>query len=55
LSVRQAGLFVFCSLCLAACSESEADAIFGRGGEPQWIDVPQGKLKAEVYSGVPGF
>ena len=27
-----------------------ADEIYGRGGETHWIDVGNGKLKAEVYS-----
>ena len=38
------------SVLLAACGRPEADSIAGRGGTTQWIDVPEGKLKAEVYS-----
>ena len=43
-------MFVLDSLLLAGCSQPEADAIFGRGGESQSIDVPQGRLKAEIYT-----
>jgi pimeloyl-ACP methyl ester carboxylesterase len=39
---------------LGACGGgSEADAIFGRGGEAQWIDVAGGRLKTEIYSSAP--
>ena len=47
------GLFVLCCVLLAACNAPESDPIFGRGGETRWIDVPQGKLKAELYSTTP--
>jgi pimeloyl-ACP methyl ester carboxylesterase len=46
----QTGALVLCSVLLAGCSRSEADSIFGRGGKVQWIGVPEGRLKAEVYS-----
>lgn len=38
------------TVLLAGCGQSEADSIFGRGGNTQWIDVPGGKLKAGIYS-----
>jgi pimeloyl-ACP methyl ester carboxylesterase len=41
---------VLCSVLLAGCGQPEADSIFGRGGNTQWIDVPNGRLKAGVYS-----
>ncbi len=49
----QAGTLVLCGVLLAGCSQPEADSIFGRGGTTQWIDVPQGRLKADVYSTTP--
>jgi pimeloyl-ACP methyl ester carboxylesterase len=48
--LRRAGLLALCCLLLAGCSTPPADAIFGRGGEVQWIDVSAGRLKAQVYS-----
>jgi CubicO group peptidase (beta-lactamase class C family)/predicted esterase len=42
--------FVLCCVFLAGCTAPAADAIFGRSGETQWIDLPGGRLKAEVYS-----
>ena len=53
MSVRQACVAVLCGTLLACGSGSEADSIFGRGGEAQWIDVPDGRLKAEIYSSTP--
>jgi len=50
---RRRGLLVICAVLLGACSRPEADSIFGRGGETQWIDVPEGRLKAQVYSTTP--
>ena len=47
------GLLVLCSLLIAGCTPPAADAIFGRGGEVQWIDVTEGRLKAQVYSTTP--
>ena len=47
---RPASAIVLCGILLSCGRGPEADAIFGRGGETQWIDVPDGKLKAEVYS-----
>lgn len=47
------GLLFLCAVLLAACSRPQADSIFGRGGEAQWIDVPEGRLKAQVYSTTP--
>ncbi len=44
---------MLCSLLLARCAAPAADSIFGRGGDVQWIDVPGGRLKAEVYSTSP--
>ena len=45
------GAILLCTvLLLAGCGQPEADAIFGRGGHTQWIDVPEGRLKADVYS-----
>ena len=41
---------VLCSVLLAGCGQPEADEIFGRGGQTQWIDVPEGRLKADVYA-----
>ena len=46
----QTSALVLCGVLLTACSQPEADSIFGRGGTTQWIDVPQGRLKADVYS-----
>ncbi|MGH9240229.1 MAG: alpha/beta hydrolase [Vicinamibacterales bacterium] len=51
--VHYAGLLALCGLFVAGCSMSAADPIYGRNGETQWIDVLQGKLKAEVYSARP--
>ena len=34
-------------------SRPQADSIFGRGGKAQWIDVPEGRLKAQVYPTTP--
>lgn len=47
---RQSGALVLWSVFLAGCAQPEADSIFGRGGETEWIDVRAGKLKADVYS-----
>lgn len=47
---RQTSALLLSSVLLAGCSQPEADSIFGRGGQTQWIDVPQGRLKADVYS-----
>jgi pimeloyl-ACP methyl ester carboxylesterase len=44
------GALVLCSVLAAGCGQPEADEIFGRGGRTQWIDVPEGRLKADVYS-----
>jgi hypothetical protein len=44
------GAVVLCSVLVAGCGQPEADEIFGRGGRTQWIDVPEGRLKADVYS-----
>jgi pimeloyl-ACP methyl ester carboxylesterase len=52
-SVRHASLVVLCAAVLGCGSGSGADTIFGRGGEVQWIDVPDGRLKTEVYSSTP--
>jgi pimeloyl-ACP methyl ester carboxylesterase len=48
--IRRTGVIVLCGVLLAGCGRSEADSIFGRGGETQWIDVPEGRLKTSVYS-----
>jgi len=48
--IRQVCVIVLCGSLLACSSGPKSDAIFGRGGQVQWIDVPDGKLKAEVYS-----
>jgi hypothetical protein len=53
LSVRHACLLVLCVVVLGCGYGSGADTIFGRGGEVQWIDVPDGRLKTEVYSTTP--
>ena len=50
---RQTRTLVLWSVLLAGCSQPEADPIFGRGGKTQWIGVPQGRLKADVYSTTP--
>jgi pimeloyl-ACP methyl ester carboxylesterase len=47
---RQTGALVLCSVLLAGCSQPEADPIFGRGGRTLWIDVAEGRLKADLYS-----
>ena len=47
--VRPASAIVLCGILLSCGRGPEGDAIFGRGGEAQWIDVPDGKLKAEIY------
>jgi pimeloyl-ACP methyl ester carboxylesterase len=47
------GLLFLCAVLLTACSRPQADSIFGRGGKAQWIDVPEGRLKAQVYSTTP--
>ncbi|HZI30687.1 MAG TPA: alpha/beta hydrolase [Gemmatimonadaceae bacterium] len=44
---------VLCGVVLGCSRGSDADAIFGRGGEVHWIDVPDGRLKAEIYSSTP--
>ena len=44
---------MLCCILVAGCSRPAADPIYGRNGETQWIDVPQGKVKAEVYTAVP--
>lgn len=46
-------LLVLCAVILTTCSRPEADSIFGRGGKAQWIDIPEGRLKAQVYSTTP--
>jgi predicted esterase len=46
-------LLAVLSVVALGCSMPAADPIYGRNGETQWIDVPQGKLKAEVYTAVP--
>jgi pimeloyl-ACP methyl ester carboxylesterase len=46
----QTGALVLSGVLLAGCGQSEPDSIFGRGGNPLWIDVPEGRLKADVYS-----
>ena len=53
MTVRHAILFVLCVTVLGCRSRSGADTAFGRGGEVQWIEVPDGRLKAEVYSSTP--
>ena len=53
MSARQACAAVLCGTLLACGGGWEADSIFGRGGETQWIDVPNGRLKTEVYSSTP--
>jgi poly(3-hydroxybutyrate) depolymerase len=52
-TVRHVSLVVLCVAVLGCGSGSAADTIFGRGGEVQWIDVPDGRLKTEVYSSTP--
>jgi pimeloyl-ACP methyl ester carboxylesterase len=52
-SVRQAPVAVLCGILLGCGSAPEADSIFGRGGEAQWIEVPDGRLKTQVYSSTP--
>jgi pimeloyl-ACP methyl ester carboxylesterase len=52
-SVHHSGLLVLCCVLAAGCSTPAGDPIYGRNGETQWIDVPQGKLKAEVYTAAP--
>ena len=49
----RSGLLVLCSVLLAGCTAPAADSIFGRGGEVQWINVAQGRLKTQVYSTTP--
>ena len=44
------GALVLSGVLFAGCSRPEPDAIFGRSGKTQWIDVEEGRLKAEVYS-----
>lgn len=53
MSVRRACPVVLCLLVLGCGDGSGADTIFGRGGEVRWIDVPEGRLKTEVYSTTP--
>lgn len=53
MTVRHVSLVVLCVAVLGCGSGSAADTIFGRGGEVQWIDVPDGRLKTEVYSSTP--
>ena len=51
--VLRAAPFLLCGLLLAACGREpalRADEIYGRGGQTYWIDVGDGKLKAEIYS-----
>lgn len=50
MGVRQACAIALCGILLACGSGPDADSIFGRGGEAQWIDVSGGRLKTEVYS-----
>jgi len=47
--VGQACVVVLCALLVACGGGPEQDAIFGRGGRAQWLDVAAGKLKTEVY------
>jgi predicted esterase len=45
--------WVICGCLLAACTRqppSVPDSVYGRGGQTQWLRVPQGRLKSEVYS-----
>ena len=51
--MRHVSLVVLCVAVLGCGSGSAADTIFGRGGEVQWIDVPDDRLKTEVYSSTP--
>jgi pimeloyl-ACP methyl ester carboxylesterase len=53
LSVRHACLVATCVVVLGCGYGSGADTIFGRGGEVQWIDVGDGRVKTEVYSTTP--
>ena len=53
MTLSQTGALVLCSVLLAGCGQLEADSIFGRGGKTQWIDVRDGRLKAEVYATTP--
>jgi pimeloyl-ACP methyl ester carboxylesterase len=50
MTLGKTGALVLCCVLLAGCGRSEADSIFGRGGKTQWIAVPEGRLKADVYS-----
>jgi len=50
MTLRKTGALVLCCVLLAGCGRSESDSIFGRGGKTQWIAVPEGRLKADVYS-----
>jgi pimeloyl-ACP methyl ester carboxylesterase len=52
-SVHHAGLLALCGVLVVGCSMPAADPIYGRNGQTQWINVPHGKLKAEVYSAKP--
>jgi pimeloyl-ACP methyl ester carboxylesterase len=51
--LRRSCLLVFSGILLAGCTAPAADAIFGRGGDVQWVDVTAGRLKAQVYSTLP--
>ena len=50
MSICHACLVVLCGVLLGCSSGSDADTIFGRGGEVHWVDVPDGRLKTEIYS-----
>lgn len=53
MSIGHACLVVLCGVVLGCSRGSDADTIFGRGGEVHWIDVSGGRLKAEIYSSSP--
>ena len=53
MSTCHACLVVLCGVLVGCSSGSDADTTFGRSGEVHWIDVPDGRLKAEIYPSTP--
>jgi poly(3-hydroxybutyrate) depolymerase len=42
-------VLIFSASC-AREPESVADTVFGRGGQTQWVEVAEGRLKTEIYT-----
>ena len=51
-SILGMGLLVLLGCLLGSCGRqpAEADTAYGRGGQPLWIELPAGRLKAEAFS-----